>query len=193
MTPPSWRPEALVAAVVLVTLTLGTAAVAIVVVLRAETPTVSRAAAHDTEAAPAKLPAREVLRAWDRRRAAAWAAQDPAALARIYLPRAEAGRRDVALLRRWTDRGVRVTRLQPQVLALRVVEATDRRLVVEVTDRLGVVEPVTGGVAIDLPTDRATSRRIELRREPGARSRWRVASVRASAEGGLPGPGTLEP
>ncbi|WP_323790945.1 hypothetical protein [Nocardioides sp.] len=193
MTSPSWRPEVLVALVVLVALALGAAAVSIVVVLRAEPPAVSSAPAPDPVAAPARGPAREVLRAWDRRRAAAWAAEDAAALAELYLPRAEAGRRDVTLLRRWKARGVRVTRLQPQVLALRVVEATDRRLVVEVSDRLGVVEAVVGGAAIALPIDRATSRRIELRRGPGVRARWKVASVLASPGGGLPAPGTLEP
>lgn len=166
-------------------------------VLRAEAP-VASSPAHDPPDAPdrltrASLPAREVLRAWDRRRAAAWAAGDPAALARIYLPRAVAGRRDVALLRRWNARGVRVTRLVPQVLAVRVTRATDQRLVVVLTDRLGVVEARVGGEVVVLPADRATTRRVELRRGPGTGARWRVASVRQGGTAGLPAPGTLVP
>lgn len=137
-------------------------------------------------AAGATSRAREVLREWDRRREAAWVAADEAALASLYVHDAVAGRRDVALLRRWTARGARITHLQPQVLALRVVRAAPRLLMVRVTDRLGIVTARVDGAPVDLPHDRPATRRIELRRGPAVTSRWRVASVR-----GLGAPGTL--
>ncbi len=177
--------------VVLAALGLGAAAVGVLAV-RAAGP------ATETTATAAVLPgsaggaagntsrAREVLREWDRRREAAWGAGDDVALAALYLTDAVAGRRDRALLRRWTARGATVTRLQPQVLALRVVREAPRHLVVRVTDRLGVVEATVAGESVALPHGRATTRLIDLRRGPLVTSRWRVASVR-----GLGAPGTL--
>jgi hypothetical protein len=130
--------------------------------------------------------AREVLREWDRRREAAWAAADEKGLAALYVPDARAGRRDVALLRRWTARGARITRLQPQVLTLRVLRDAPRRLVVRLTDRLGVVEARVNGDRVELPHDQPTTRRIELRRGPRVTSTWRVASVRGVSRLGGP-------
>lgn len=143
--------------------------------------TVTAAALPDAAvggAAGATSRAREVLREWDRRREAAWARADESVLTTLYLPRAVAGQRDVRLLHRWTARGARVTRLQPQVLALRVVREAPRRLVVQVTDRLGIVKASVVGEPVALPRDRPTTRRIDLRRGPRVTSRWRVAAVR---------------
>ncbi len=137
-------------------------------------------------AAGATSRAREVLREWDRRRESAWSTADETALAALYLPGAVAGRRDVALLRRWSSRGARVDRLQPQVLALRVLREGPRRLVVRVTDRLGIVSATVAGEPVVLPRDGPSVRRIDLRRGPPVTSRWRVASVRV-----LEAPGTL--
>lgn len=133
--------------------------------------------------------AREVLREWDRRREAAWSAADEEGLVGLYVPDVMAGRRDVGLLRRWTARGARITRLQPQVLTLWVLRDAPRRLVVRVTDRLGIVEATVNGDPVELPHDQPTTRRIELRRGPRVTSRWRVASVRGVS--GLGGPGSL--
>ncbi|MGA8847347.1 MAG: hypothetical protein WB471_12100 [Nocardioides sp.] len=130
--------------------------------------------------------AREVIREWDRLREEAWRGADARALRSLYLPDAIAGRRDVALLRRWTDRGALVTRLQPQVLALHVLRASPRRLVVQVIDRLGILTASVAGESVVLPRDRPAMRRIDLRRGPRPPSRWRVAEVR-----GLGFPGTL--
>lgn len=118
---------------------------------------------------PAETP-RDVLRAWDAARAAAWTSGDPAALARLYTPGSVAGRRDVAMLRAWLDRRVVVSSLTTQVLRLQVLVDEPSRLVLVVTDRVAVVQ-----AASRLPQDRPTTRRLELVRPAG--DRWRVASV----------------
>lgn len=119
--------------------------------------------------------AREVLRDWDSARTAAWAAGDDDGLARLYTPGSVAGGRDVAMLRAWTARGVRVTELDTQVLRLQVLVERERRLVLVVTDRVALVR--AAGVA--LPDDRPSTRRIVLVRAPAGRAGpgWRVASV----------------
>jgi hypothetical protein len=112
-----------------------------------------------------------VLREWDRRRAAAWAAGDPIALRSLYAPRSAAGERDVTRLSRWLDRDLRIRRLETQLLKVRVLE--ERRDVVRlaVTDRIARAETSSG---LRLPADDASSWRITLRR---VRGEWRVASV----------------
>jgi len=117
-----------------------------------------------------------VLRGWDRRRAAAWEAGDPAALSALYLPRSRTGTRDVRDLRRWVGRGLRVVGLRQQVTSLRVVRRTPRRLVVVVTDRTVDGIAVGRGRRTAVPTSAWTVHRVVLRR-PGRR--WRVAEARA--------------
>lgn len=119
---------------------------------------------------------RDVLRQWDRQRAAAWVARDPRRLAGLYTAGSVAGRRDVQLLRRWTARSLRVTRLEPQVLALRVVRAGPGRLVLRVTDRVGVLRAELDGRPVALPSDQVSTRRVVLQRADDD-ARWRVASV----------------
>lgn len=116
-----------------------------------------------------------VLHDWDRARAAAWAAGDPAALRDLYAPGSAAGRADVAMLRRWTARGLRVEGMAMQVLAVELRLRTDRRLVLVVTDRLvGAVAVGPGGRRSDLPRDGATRRRLEFRWIAGD---WLLASA----------------
>ena len=117
-----------------------------------------------------------VLRAWDVRRAAAWAAGDAAALAALYTDGSAAGRRDRAMLDRYVARGLRVEGLRMQVLAGSVRSRTAGRLVLEVTDRLAHAVAVGQGVRAELPRDRASRRTVVLRRVAGE---WRVAQVRA--------------
>lgn len=114
-----------------------------------------------------------VLSEWDEQRSAAWAEADPAALRALYTRSSTAGRTDVAMLRQWRARGLRVERLRMQRLSVRVVSSGPDRLEVRVTDRIagGVVAP--GGTA--LPRDAVTGHRIVLRRVDAA---WLVASVR---------------
>lgn len=116
-------------------------------------------------------PAREVLRRWDAARAEAWTSGDTAGLAALYTPGSVAGRRDVAMLRAWAERGARVTALDTQVLRLRVVLARPTRLELLVTDRVALVR----AAGTTLPHDRPTTRRIVLARSPVAG--WRVESV----------------
>lgn len=187
---PRLTPSVTALLVVLVALGLGAAAVGVLAV-RAEDPSPETVAAAALPGIPAGAAgatsrAREVLREWDRRREAAWVAADPVALAALYLPDAVAGRRDLALLRRWTARGASILRLQPQVLAIRVVREAPRRLVVRVTDRLGIAQASVAAEVMDLPHGRATTQVIDLRRGPRPTSRWRVATVRD-----LGAPGTL--
>ena len=113
-----------------------------------------------------------VLRDWDRRRAEAWADRDVAGLRRLYAPRSTAGLRDAARLSRWVERGLRVRRLETQVLRARVLVAQPRLLVLSVTDRIARAV-ATGGVR--LPDDGPSTWRITLRR---VGDQWKVAAVR---------------
>lgn len=123
---------------------------------------------------PAETTALAVLHAWDDRRAAAWARGDVDLLRRLYVSGSRTGRADVAMLRAYADRGLRVTGLRTQVLAVAVRALAPARLVLRVTDRLagGVVRGAARPLA--LPVDRPTSQVVVLRRVGG---RWLVASV----------------
>lgn len=116
-----------------------------------------------------EVAAARVVHAWDAQRADAWASQDVGALRSIYTPRSAAGRADVAMLRAWRARGLRVEGLQTQLLSVSVRVQADDRLVVDLVDRVagGVVVP--GGSA--LPADRPTAHTLVLRRIAGE---WRV-------------------
>lgn len=120
-------------------------------------------------------PPAEVLHAWDERRASAWAAGDATALRALYTPGSSAGRRDVAMLRAWSARGLRVDGLAMQLLSVDLRRRTPDRLVLDVTDRLagGVAAPI--GLA--LPRDRPTRHLVTMRVVAGE---WRVSAVRGS-------------
>jgi hypothetical protein len=128
-------------------------------------------------AAPTPAPA-AVLAAWDERRAAAWARGDAEALADLYAPGSRSGAADVRLLRAYARRGLRVEGLTTQVLGLRVVERSPRRLVLVVTDRVVGGSAVGGAAPVALPADRASTRRVVLARQRG---RWVVADARDQA------------
>ncbi len=146
--------------------------VAVVLVSERDDPT-------PEEAAPASTPVTDgavaVLRDWDRRRAGAWAAGDVAVLRSLYTRRSLAGVRDAARLSRWLERGLRVRRLETQVLRARVLEERADRLVLSVTDRVARAVATGRGVALPLPADTPSTWRITLRRVD---AEWRVASVR---------------
>ena len=116
-----------------------------------------------------------ILAAWDRRRASAWAAGDPRMLADLYVAGSRTAAADLRLLRHYRPRGLAVTDLATQVLRLQVVERSEARLVLVVTDRVVGGRAVVGGTAIALPADRASTRRIVLVRQDGA---WLVAEAR---------------
>jgi hypothetical protein len=115
-----------------------------------------------------------VLHDWDDRRAAAWSAGDVAGLDALYVPGSAAGRTDVAMLRAWSARGLVVQGMRMQLLDLDVRRASDARLDLVVTDRLGGAVAVGPGVRLPLPRDGVTSRRVVLVQREGE---WRVADV----------------
>jgi hypothetical protein len=124
-----------------------------------------------------ELPAAEVLQAWDRRRAAAYATGSAAALRAAYVPRSRAAVADLALLRAYGDRRWRIVGMRTQVLALTVLEHRPRRWRLRVTDRLAGAFAVRPGQRVSLPRDEASTRVVTLARD--ADGRWRVATVRA--------------
>ncbi|GAA4714964.1 hypothetical protein [Nocardioides conyzicola] len=125
-----------------------------------------------TWGAPADASA--VLHGWDDQRAASWVAGDPAALRSLYAPGSPAGRADVAMLRQWQRRGLRVEGMRMQLLEVDVHRASARRLDLVVTDRLVGAVAVGPGVRRSLPRDGFTTRRVVLVRSGGE---WRVAQV----------------
>ena len=112
-----------------------------------------------------------MLREWDQRRAAAWASGDLAALRSLYVPRSTAGERDAARLSRWLDQGLRVRRLETQVLKVRVLAERRDAVRLAVTDRIARAETSSG---LRLPGDAASTWRITMRRVGGE---WKVAAV----------------
>jgi len=115
-----------------------------------------------------------VLQGWDRDRAAAWARDDADALEALYVRGSSTGHRDVAMLTAYDRRGLRVTTMQRQVLAVQVRTSDPRQLSLVVTDRL-VEARVTGhGERVVLPRSRPATHRIVLRR---GSTGWRVAEV----------------
>jgi hypothetical protein len=138
----------------------------------------SAAAAPEASAAPLSeaAEAAAVLREWDDARAAAWATGDEAALRGLYAAGSDAGEQDVAMLRRWAGRGMRVEEMRTQLLAVDVVRRTDRRLVLLVTDRLAdaVAVRISDGARWTLPRDRARTQRLTFRQTSEG---WILASA----------------
>jgi hypothetical protein len=123
----------------------------------------------------------QLVRAWDARRAEAWAHGDLRLLARLYAPGSAAGRRDVAMLREWTARGLVVKGLTIQLLEVRTLRHSVSRWSLLVTDRLVGGVAVGHGVRRPLPRDEPTTVTVRLLRAAGV---WRVASVRPAATAG---------
>jgi hypothetical protein len=78
------------------------------------------------------------------------------------------------MLRAYADRGLRVTGLRMQVLAVEVREHGPRTWTLLVTDRFAGARAVGRGVRVGLPRGRASTRAVALRRVAG---QWRVAEV----------------
>lgn len=116
-----------------------------------------------------------VLHGWDQRRAAAWAAGDVPGLRGLYTRDSTAGAADVAMLRAWRERGLRVEGMRMQVLSVSVRADTGRRLVLVVSDRLAAAVAVGDGVRRPLPRDSVSTRRLVLVCGSGE---WRMAQVR---------------
>ena len=126
------------------------------------------------QAKPARSPL-ALLHAWDRQRAAAWAARDAEALRRLYVPGSAAGARDLAMLRSWSERGLTVTPLEVQVLSGEVVAREPGRVTFVVTERLARAAARAGSDTWLLPRGQPVTRRVTMWRVDG---QWRVASVK---------------
>lgn len=126
----------------------------------------------------AALASLTVLRDWDRQRARAWREGDATGLGALYVPGSAAGARDVAMLEHWVRRGLRVRGMAMQVLAVELRVRTDRRIVLQVTDRLAGPVAVGRGRRWSLPRDEVSVRRLEFRRTAG---RWLLAAAQAAA------------
>lgn len=116
-----------------------------------------------------------VLRAWDDRRADAWARGEPSALTPLYVPGSRTGRVDRAMLRAYAERGLRVTGLRMQLLSVDVLSAEPSALRLLVTDRLASAVAGGHGPTLVLPRDQPSTRLVSLRRWSGS---WRVVRVR---------------
>lgn len=159
---------------VLVTLALTSVAVTVVGLRRDPAPHVAGASdPTPSAAARPEVEAAAVLAAWDADRAAAWSAGDVRRLRSLYARGSVAGERDVAMLQRWLDRGLVVSGLRVQVLALHEVSRTPDRWVLTVTDRV-VGGVATGSTSQRLPVDAPTSRTVTLRK---VGERWLVSAV----------------
>lgn len=160
----------------LVVVALGSVVTTVVGLGREDPQPVSRAS--DPPAAAEVRPeiaAAAVLAAWDADRAGAWAAGDVGRLRSLYAPGSVAGERDVAMLRRWLQRGFVVDGLRTQVLSLHEVRRSADRWVLAVTDRIVGGFAAGGGGSTALPDDTPSTRTVTLRL---IGDRWVVASVR---------------
>lgn len=148
---------------------------------RAEPPAVrSEVPATPTEeAGPSEPSEREqaltVLREWDALRAEAYAAADITALSGLYAEGSTTGANDIAMLRRYAARGLRVTGIRTQILAADVREFSDTVVRLKVTDRMVGARAVGRSETVDLPRDRASTRTISFVRRHGS---WVVDEVR---------------
>jgi hypothetical protein len=131
-------------------------------------------AARRVEAPARSLPAVDVLAHWDRRRAHAYATGDVAALRALYVRGSAAGTADVAMLRSYTRRGLRVEGMRMQLLGVQVLGRGRQRWRLRVTDRLHGAVAVGTGHRLPLPRDRASTRVVTLRLGGGS---WKVVSV----------------
>jgi hypothetical protein len=123
---------------------------------------------------PTQPRALRVLHAWDERRAAAYSSGSVRLLRTLYAPGSAAGS-DVRLLRRYLGRGLRVTGMRMQLLALTVLDRRPGLLRLRVTDRLyGATAVGVGGRRVRLPRDQASVRVLELRK---VRRSWRMVTV----------------
>jgi hypothetical protein len=128
----------------------------------------------DAVPARAETEALGILRAWDVRRARAWAAGDVRALDRLYTPGSKTGAVDLAMLRSYVRRGLVVEGMDTQVLAADVRVSDAKHLTLVVTDRLATATAVGAGTSQRLPRDRASNHTVELLKTGDA---WLVDEV----------------
>jgi hypothetical protein len=169
---PRRLPVAVLAASAVLGLLTGVAAV---LVATRDQPAAGAGGTTVVESRPAESSALRVVRRWDTLRARAYARADLAALADLYVPGSRTAAADLAVLRGYRERGLRVTGMRTQVLAARVLHESARRIIVLVTDvLLDAVARDRNGHRWVLPHDRASTRRVVLVARDGT---WRVVET----------------
>ena len=122
-----------------------------------------------------------VLRRWDGRRARAWTRGEPSLLTPLYTATSRAGRRDVALLEQYAERGWSVRGVRPQVVAAEALTRTSDRVEVRVVERYpdvavdAATQPEPGDGSEPDASD-SQLRVVSLVRSPTG---WRVERVAA--------------
>jgi hypothetical protein len=124
---------------------------------------------------PEDADALQVLHAWDRHRAAAYAAGSGQELQRLYTVGSAAGAADLRLLSGYRSRGWRVTGMRTQLLAVTVTRRRAGLWALRVTDRLERAVAVRDGRRVPLPRDAASTRLLTMTR--AGDGRWRVVAV----------------
>jgi hypothetical protein len=119
----------------------------------------------------------QVLRDWDARRAAAFARADVVALGRLYVRGSGLARQDLAVLRDYARRDVRVTELVPQVASARVLTASEDVVELAVVERVGVTRVAVGAQERVLAPSRFARHVLRFERVRGS---WRLSSVRVA-------------
>ena len=132
-----------------------------------------QASAVQVRAARPDWPA--VLDRLDRQRERAYAAEDPALLRAVYVSGSLVLRHDLATLRAYSDRDVRLTGVRLRTLDVEPLGRSGPYVRLHVVDQLD--RPTAHGAdgTVRLPRDRATVRVIVLR---DATDGWRIAAVR---------------
>ncbi len=130
---------------------------------------------------PAPLRAVRVWEEWQAARAAAYSSGEVGALRRLHDPRSRAGRRDVAVLRAYAERGLTLD-LATRTRRLSVLVARPRLVVVRVVARTRAVAR-SGAAARVLPTAPWQRRRLVLRLVDG---RWRLSAATSGSPRGQP-------
>lgn len=126
----------------------------------------------DVEVRP-EVRAVEILRAWDQRRASAYASGDPPRLRVLYSRGSWAGARDVRTLQAYAARGLVVEDVSVQVRRVRLLSESSRLLRVQVVDRVSATVAGPGGPAV-LPS-RWQDRIVTMVRDANG---WQVRAVR---------------
>jgi hypothetical protein len=161
-------------------------AVALLVLVRPASRGPAGEATAPRTAGTTEAEALRLLRSWDRERAVAYATGSASRLRALYVPGAAVGVADLRVLHGWSRRGLRVSGMRTQVLALSVLDASPDRMTLRLTDRLTGAVARGGGVPVLLPRDRPSTRELTLVRGQG---RWRVAAVRDVPDLGRHGAG----
>ena len=118
-----------------------------------------------TSAGPAAHDPLRALHHWDAQRAIAYRTDDAQSLRDLYARGSSAARADLAVLRAYDRRGVRVTTMTPQVLSFTVLDRGPDRLRVRLTGHISG-HGDDGHRCLLLPTSPISTRRTLAMRDP---------------------------